>query len=93
MGVACISCVTKAKAEDAMQDVFAKALENLVRFRNEASPLTSGRGEIKVTSGLAAGLVGIDCWGPSTVPTYVSRDWDKAANQGDMATCVLPPLR
>lgn len=30
----------KAKAEDAMQDVFAKALENLSGFRAEASPLT-----------------------------------------------------
>lgn len=30
----------KAKAEDAMQDVFAKALENYSRFRAEASPLT-----------------------------------------------------
>lgn len=53
----------------------------------------AGRGEIKVTKGLATGLVGIDCWGPTTVATYVSRDWDKAANQGDIATCVLPPLR
>ena len=53
----------------------------------------AGRGEIKVTRGLATGLLGIDCWGATTVPTYVSRDWDKAANQGDMGTCVLPPLR
>ena len=30
----------RSKAEDAMQDVFAKALENFAGFRSEASPLT-----------------------------------------------------
>lgn len=30
----------RAKAEDAMQDVFAKAMGNLAGFRSEASPLT-----------------------------------------------------
>jgi RNA polymerase sigma-70 factor, ECF subfamily len=30
----------RAKAEDAMQDVFAKALEHFASFRSEASPLT-----------------------------------------------------
>ncbi len=30
----------RAKAEDAMQDVFAKALTHYASFRNEASPLT-----------------------------------------------------
>jgi RNA polymerase sigma-70 factor (ECF subfamily) len=30
----------RAKAEDAMQDVFAKALTHLTEFRSEASPLT-----------------------------------------------------
>lgn len=52
-----------------------------------------GRGEIKVTSGLATGSVGTDCWGPSTIPTFVKRDWDPAASMGDAASCLLPPLR
>jgi hypothetical protein len=53
----------------------------------------AGRGDARVTEGLAAlsGNVGIDCWGPDTRATHVRRDW---ANPpiliGDPATCVFP---
>ena len=53
----------------------------------------AGRGEIKVTRGLAMGSVGTDCWGTSTIPTFVKRDWDPSASAGDAASCLLPPLR
>jgi hypothetical protein len=53
----------------------------------------AGRGEIKVTRGLATGSIGTDCWGTSTIPTFVRRDWDATASQGDVTSCALPPLR
>ena len=70
-------------------NLWAQELDVISAWRGDGA----GRGELKVTQGLATGLAGVDCWGPSTVATYVKRDWDEAANAGDANTCVLPALR
>ncbi|MDX2022482.1 MAG: hypothetical protein SF187_19755 [Deltaproteobacteria bacterium] len=70
-------------------NLWAQELDVVSAWRSDGA----GRGELKVTQGLATGLLGIDCWGPSTVATYVRRDWNEAVNAGDVNTCVLPALR
>jgi hypothetical protein len=53
----------------------------------------AGRGDARVTEGLAAlsGNVGIDCWGPDTRATYVRRDFaNPKVELGDPASCVFP---
>jgi hypothetical protein len=53
----------------------------------------AGRGDARVTEGLAAlsGNGGVDCWGPDTRATYVRRDWaNPKIETGDPATCVFP---
>jgi hypothetical protein len=71
------------------ENLWAQEVDVVSAWRGDGS----GRGEIKVTSGLATGSVGTDCWGSSTIPTFVKRDWAPSASLGDVATCVLPPLR
>ncbi len=50
----------------------------------------AGRADVKVLEGgrLATGLKGTDCWAIDTRATFVRRDWEPAARQGDEATCV-----
>jgi hypothetical protein len=64
-----------------------------IAIRTRWLPTGAGRGDARVTEGLAAlsGNVGIDCWGPDTRATYVRRDWaNPKIETGDPATCVFP---
>jgi hypothetical protein len=53
----------------------------------------AGRADARIVEGLAAvaGSRGIDCWGPDARVTYARRDWGDRREEGDSATCVLPP--
>jgi hypothetical protein len=64
-----------------------------VSIRTRWLPTGAGRGDARVTEGLAAlsGNVGVDCWGPDTRATHVRRDWaTPPVLTGDPATCVFP---
>jgi hypothetical protein len=66
--------------------IFASSLEIYSRWFGSGA----GRADLKVLTGLATGMKGVDCWGIDTRATYVHRDWDKAMEKGSEATCVFP---
>jgi hypothetical protein len=57
----------------------------LTRWNEEGA----GRGDMRVTVGLASGMQGTDCWDARTRALYVHRDWDATAAFGQATNCAF----